>query len=276
MKCLITGASGFIGSHLKQYLIDQGHEVVSIPHEYLYDPLALTAMALVYSPDYIFHLAAYGNMSHQIDEDQILHANIMGTYNLLQATKDCKYKLFVNFSSSSVYGWSDQPMSEKQTLRPNTLYAATKASAEYLCRYFRKKYKRIIVNARLFSVYGPGEADYRFIPTLIKNAKENKITQVMRGNHDWIYIDDVCRAVGKIIDNAESLPHRTFNIGTGIMTSNEEIARLITENYEPIQQGKKSDSIVWVANTRRLEDLNWKPEVTIREGIKKTIAYYEK
>ncbi len=269
-KAVITGASGFIGSHLVERLKRDGFEVIKIPHQNLKSVSYLTGYMKSIKPDYIFHLSAYGNMSNQTDEDEILQANYINTYYLLQATKDIPYKLFVNFSTSSVYGKTYRRMKEWHRLKPDTMYAATKAGAEYLCRYFRKKYKKVIVTVRPFSVYGPGEASFRFIPTLINCSLAGKKPTIIKGNHDWIYIDDFINGVMKLVENAGNLPHRTYNIGTGHMTSNTEVAAHISTDYHFVPDVKIQDSSVWIADIGRMAELNWKPSVKIQEGIQKT------
>lgn len=273
MIAVVTGASGFIGTHLVVRLKSDGIEVVKIPHNTLKDREYLSECLHKINPQYIFHLSAYGNMSNQKDEDETINANYLNTYNLLQATKDIPYTLFLNVSTSSVYGKSYTTMRETQRLRPDTLYAATKAGAEYLCRYFRKKYKKVIVTVRPFSVYGPGEASFRFIPTLLKNKKEGLKTNIIRGVHDWIYIDDLINGIMKIVENVGYLPHRTYNIGTGVMTSNTNVADMIVDNYIATDDTKIQDSDVWVADCERLKDLNWAPAVSIQKGIFLTSNY---
>jgi len=266
-RALVTGSSGFIGSHLVARLKKEGFEVIKIPHNNLKSIHYLRGYMEAINPQYIFHFAAYGNMSHQKDENEMVQANYINTYNLLQATKRLPYVLFVNCSTSSVYGRTYRKMKEIHRLKPDTLYAATKAGAEYLCRYFRKNYHKVIVNIRPFSVYGPGEADFRFIPTLIKNDDKNIASEVINGNHDWIYIDDFINGVMKIVENSGFLPHRTFNIGTGRMTSNEQVAKMITKDYNLSPEVKIQDSEMWVADTERIASLNWQPTTELAEGI---------
>jgi len=272
-KAVVTGSSGFIGSHLVRRLKSEGFDVVRIPHENLKSKEYLLGYMGSINPQYIFHLASYGNMSNQSDEDEMVQANYINTYNLIQATLNLPYVLFVNFSTSSVYGKTYRRMREYHRLKPDTLYAATKAGAEYLCRHFRKKYKKVIVNVRPFSVYGPGEADFRFIPTLIRNDMQANVSTVIQGNHDWIYIDDFINGVMKLVENAGSLPHRTFNIGSGEMKSNFDIANLISDSFTISNERKIQDSDVWVSDNRRLRELNWRPMTTLEEGIFKTYEH---
>lgn len=275
MKCLVTGSSGFIGRALVERLkID--HEIYTIHHEKLHSQSYLKGFVEEVNPDFIFHLAAYGNMGNQQDDDEILKANILGTYNLLKYTKDIKYKAFFNFSSSSVYGKRVKKMQEDDELRPDTMYAATKASVEYLCRAFRKKYHKKIITIRPFSVYGPGEAIDRFIPTLVRNTLHRRASSVIRGSHDWIYIDDFVNGVMKLVESHDELTHRTYNIGTGVMNTNDRVAALVGGKYELKDYMKIQDSQIWVADNNRMLDLNWEPKVSLDLGVELTREYYAK
>lgn len=278
-KAIVTGSSGFIGQHLVTRLKEEGFTVYRITHNLLDSYTKLKELVEKIKPDYIYHLASYGNMGNQDNDDEVIMANIIRTWTLLKATQEIDYKLFVNFSTSSVYGYYDAPMGEWLKVRPNTMYAATKAGAEYICRAFRKKHRKTIVSVRPFSVYGPGEADYRFIPTIIRNAMAKKSSNVILGNHDWIYIDDFIDGVMTITNNYLDLTKRLYNIGTGDMYSNqqviEEISKYMDVKYELEPKYKKQDSKVWYASTKRMDMLNYRVKTTFEEGIRKTVEHYK-
>jgi len=276
---LVTGANGFIGSHLCRRLDSSGFEVVKIGHELLSSPDYLKGYCEQVSPDFIFHCAAYGNMSIHTDETRIIEANITRTWNLLNATKNVNYDLMINVSTSSVYGRSFQPMKETQKLHPDTLYAATKAAGEHLCRAFRKNNKKMIVTVRPFSVYGPGEASYRFIPTVIAKAKSHESVQLMEGTHDWIYIDDLIDGMMTLVKRKDDLKHRTYNLGTGVSYSNEMVIEKLSAHlkipYVKTGKRKPQDSLLWQADIGRMEALGWTPAHTLDQGLEKVYVYYK-
>ena len=119
MRCLISGASGFIGTALTHKLKSMGYQVRAITREELYSK-AMISIADTYQPDYIFHLAAYGNKYDQTDDWEIIGANIMTTLNLLYTTKGIPYKAFINTGSSSEYGTKVHPMKETDSLDTDT------------------------------------------------------------------------------------------------------------------------------------------------------------
>lgn len=253
MKYMISGASGFIGQALHMHLVEQGHTVLCIPRDILYVRTLLKSIFERHRPDYIVHLAAYGNHAYQQDVTQIMNANITGTFNMLEASKDVDYKKFYNISSSSV------------TLPCETFYSASKAAAERIANVYWDQYGKPVVNVRPYSVYGPGEADFRFIPKVIKHLFTGEEMLVAEhATHDWIYIDDFITAL---------LAGET-EIGTGIKTSN----RVIVATLEIVSSGKLNYSF---GDMRIYDNPNWvakKPVIhrSLFDGLKLTYEYYAK
>lgn len=268
---LITGSNGFIGKHLSDRLLSDGFKVAQFPRASLFDYDSVVKVIEEVKPDYIFHLAAYGNFSTQKDEDQMLISNILATFFLLKASK-CK---FIYFSSSSVYGEKKKTMSENHSLDTDTFYGCTKASAEFLCRAFAKKYDRDIAIIRPFSVYGEGEDDSRFIPTVInKILNDEELYLDSNAVHDWIYIQDFINGVMLVKDKKG-----TFNIGTGHQYSNFEIYNFIADLMNKGTEVKKIDNMresspkVWRANINKINKLGFRT-ITIQEGLGRTLSYY--
>lgn len=217
MNVVVTGANGFIGQHLVKRLTKDGHKITTIDHTFLVDyPDKLDEIIKEANPDWIFHLAAFGNMAHQKDEFEIIEANIAGTFNLLQATRNIDYKAFVNVSSSSVL------------LPHQTIYSATKMGAEYLCKAYMDEYNKPIVTVRPASVFGIGEAGFRFIPTVFRSCLENEpMILAPDATHDWILVDDLVESMVwiAITDNEK----QTYNIASGIKTTNRAVVSLIEQ-----------------------------------------------
>ena len=281
-KCVISGKSGFIGSHLASYLEKKGLEVIGIPREYLYDIKKLQEFILKHNPDYIFHTAAYGNMSGQKDPGEIVTANIACTWNLLQASRDIPYRAFVNFGSSSEYGKKDKPMTEDMLPEVETFYGASKVATTYLCKAYAKQFTKPVVTVRPFSVYGPGEASFRFIPTLIRYLQTGEIMDFAEGVHDWIYIDDLIEGVFTVSQHARELFGQVVNIGTGIETSNSKIEDLLTRiskkslNINYFSNMRPNDSPVWVDGSKMLRLYGWKPKVGLEKGLRRCYEFYTK
>ena len=191
---LITGINGFMGKNLVQHLKNKNVVSVGVPRELLGDTVALQKYIQEVNPNYIYHLAAYGNHHTQKEFDQIILANLIGTYSLLRASLETDYEAFINVSTSSVYGKRHSVMREKDALLADNFYSCTKVGAEYLAKAFAKELNKNIVTVRPFSIYGPHEREDRLIPTIIRQLVNNKPVDLIEPpRHDWTYVQDFIR-----------------------------------------------------------------------------------
>lgn len=281
---LISGTHGFIGSHLTKHFRDKGDPVSPIPQEDLYAPQKLYDLVDTVRPTHIIHCASYGNMAYQNNETMTLQANIITTHNLLSVVKDFPHKVFVYLSSSSAYGVKKKPMNELDSLDGDTYYAAAKIAAEALIRASMKQHYTQCVIVRPFSVYGPGEADFRFIPTAIRSIKNEQPMKVSSGMHDWIYISDFVNGIVKVLDNASYLLGKAVNIGTGKQYDNIEVVQELCwlankkvdkMPIEFVNSLRSFDSDCWVADNKLLKALGWKQKYALSEGLKRCFEYYK-
>ncbi len=277
-KCLLTGSSGFIGLALSSQLKKQGYIVKTIHHNYLHQQKKLKQIISAFSPNYIFHLAAYGNKYSQNDDLEIIRANIMAIVNLLYASQDLDYEAFINTGSSSEYGTKNKPMSELDSLDTDTFYGATKASATLLCRAYAKKYSKPVVTTRPFSVYGPHDDINKFIQVAIRSFQDNSILKLASGVHDWIYVDDYINGILKVAKNAQTLKGRAVNIGTGIQSTNHEVIKTLEKIFRKkikiieINKVRIYDTnISWKADNSLLKSLGWLPKYSLKRGLMKTM-----
>lgn len=278
-RILLTGGNGFLGSALIARLLphdlrkDDNLRLVS--REDYYKPQFKESLES-FNPQIIIHMGAFGNHSTQTDELEIFEANIVKTFLLLHATKDIPYEAFLNVGSSSEYGRKTLPMNEEDKLEPLTMYGATKASGTMLARAFAKKYDKPIVTVRPFSIYGPGEADHRFIPTVIRSLTQGEeLLLDPAPYHDWTYIDDFIDGVLAVIDHVDTLAGNAVNIGTGRQYRNQEVVsmlELITGLHTKIVKTpiKRVDSSNWVADNRTLRLCGWKPKTKLMDGLRQT------
>jgi nucleoside-diphosphate-sugar epimerase len=230
-------------------------------------------------PDYIFHLAAYGNMSNQKDVSMTVFANIVGAFNMLHESLSVPYKAFINFGSSSEYGKKVKAMNEDDHINPLSFYGASKGGATLLANAFRSQFKKPITTVRPFSVYGDGEAIFRFIPTAIKNIKQGTPFQLEpEAVHDWIYIDDFISALFLIMNNTN---FDIVNVGTGRMHKNKEVVEMLEKilnksaKYNKVEGLRVNDSEVWMADNTRLKALGFIVEHMLFSGLIKTVKSYE-
>ena len=261
MKIIVIG-TGFIGNHLIKKLQDLKHEVTIFHHD---DKIEIK------EADYIFFLQSYGNHYHQKDEYQTIKANIIDYLKLLRLTSDIQYRGLIYFSTSSVI------------LPVQTAYSDAKFIGEIIGRRFYKKYNKPVVSIRPSSIYGQGEADFRFIPTIINHLKSGKPMPLTAGNHDWLYIEDFIDGVIKVMENSQTLAGKSVPIGTGIKTSNYDVLKILMEisgktikTHHSPKVKREYDTKNWVADITLMKSLGWKPKYTLREGLKKTYDHFSK
>ncbi|KKQ34471.1 MAG: Nucleoside-diphosphate-sugar epimerase [Microgenomates group bacterium GW2011_GWA2_37_6] len=302
---VITGGGGFIGANLVRKLLESDYSV-HILWKKNSDPWRLTDIKnhIVFhqtdivnqtnlkstltkiNPSVIFHLATYSSYRNQEDVNQIFDVSIKGTLNLLLATKDVPYKIFVNTGSSSEYGIKQKPMKEKNLLEPISFYAAAKSGQTLLCQTFSYQYKKPIVTIRPFSVYGPYEQKDRFVSTITRSLINKKTIKLTGGKRrrDFIYIDDLVNLYIQVVKKADKLSGKILNAGTGHELTNDDVVKIlfkITDQKTKIEKGKFPkrmwDSPHWVANietTKRL--LSWKPKYSIEKGLKANYDWFLK
>jgi len=278
MNYLVSGASGFIGQWMTSRIQEQGDTVTALPHDMLHHN-KLKAFIYARKPDVIIHLAAYGNMRGQVDEQEIYNANVHGTWNLLTAIKDLEYKAFINISTSSVYGEKYTPMNESDSLNTRTFYGASKVAGEYLCRAFAHTYDKPIISVRPFSVYGEGEADFRFIPTVCRSILTGeKMKLYIAPPHDWIHVDDFVRLTLALVEHVGVLRGESVNIGTGTQTENWDVIKMLEEisgKKANLTEAIEGDNHEWVAGKGVLKDWKLEPRIELYEGLKRCWRYYK-
>ncbi len=300
-RCLITGAAGFVGACLARRLVAERAEVHGIVRDRsnlwrledirhqlhlhtldLADANGLTALVEEIEPDVIYHLAAHGGYPEQTDVDAMLHANVLGTWNLLRACERIDYQLFVNAGSSSEYGFKSAPMREDDLLEPNSYYAVTKATQTHLCRYVARSQQRPLVTLRLFSVYGPYEEPTRLIPTVIRNCFAGRALSLVAPDtgRDFVFIDDVVDAL-MLTDQLAQHAGEVFNIASGQQRTVREVVEQLVAltganvklNWDAMTQ-RIWDSPHWIAEVSKARDLlGWRAATSLENGLTRTVEW---
>ncbi|OGH24762.1 MAG: hypothetical protein A3B47_00420 [Candidatus Levybacteria bacterium RIFCSPLOWO2_01_FULL_39_24] len=303
---LITGGAGFIGTNIINKLLNLGYKNINLIIKdstdlgqlknvltkinlYKVDLLDKTNLQKVIrkiNPSIIIHLATYSAYRDQEAVSQMIEANIAGTLNLLIASKNINYDIFINTGSSSEYGIKNNPMREMDLLEPISFYAATKASASLLCQVFAREYQKPIVTLRPFSVYGPYEENKRFIPTIIKAVIENKTIKLTAGTQrrDFIYIEDIVDIYIKAMSKGKKMSGKILNMGTGKEYTNDEVVKTlfkVTGKKVKVEKGafpkRLWDTPHWVADiSKTKKTLNWRPKFSLEDGLRKTYLWYRK
>lgn len=306
MKAIVTGGLGFIGSHVAEELLEQGHEVVVVDDLSLGKKTNLKAhknlkvyemdinepgvRKVVSGADVVFHLAALPRVQYSIDYPIKTHkANVNGTLNLLNACRKEKVKRFVFSSSCSVYGDQEElPTGEEAETNPMSPYALHKLISEQYCELFNFLYDMETISLRYFNVFGPRqnpEGGYAsLIPkfaTLILKGERPTIWGDGKQTRDFVYVKDVVRAnlLAAETDNKDAFG-QVFNVGFGkdfsVNEVTEELLKVSGKEIKP----KHGDPVVEPRHTRAdtskiKKYLGWEPEVDFKEGLKETYKYFE-
>jgi UDP-glucuronate 4-epimerase len=236
-KILITGAAGFIGYHLSQWLLKEGHKIYGIDNlnDY-YDPAlkrsrlvqlqvpnfkfqrldlqnfeGLTKVFTEFQPDIVINLAAQAGVRYSLENPRsYIESNLDGFFNILEASRQHGVQNFIYASSSSVYGNNEKsPFAETDNVdHPVSLYAATKKSNELIAHTYSHLYKMTTVGLRFFTVYGPwGRPDmaYYFFTKAILEGKKIQLFNHGLNLRDYTYIDDIVESIKRMLDRIDSL-----------------------------------------------------------------------
>ena len=304
MKVLVTGCAGFIGSHLVDKLLEQGHEVIGIDCFTDYYPRAIKeeniAVALEHkdfefieedileidqfpSVHRVFHLSAQAGVRASWGSSFEIYTvnNIEATQKLLEFYKSRKIKKFVYASSSSVYGDAELPMNEDSLLKPVSPYGVTKLAGENLCYLYWKNYNLPTVSLRYFTVYGPRQrpemAIHKFVRAIL-DSEEIVVYGDGMQTRDFTYVDDAVEATMLAAESKNM--GEVFNVGGGTRISiNELIKRLeeiigIKAKVQYIEK-QKGDVINTLSDINKIKNWGWTPKISIEEGMEREIAWYK-
>ncbi|MCL4397622.1 SDR family oxidoreductase [Patescibacteria group bacterium] len=299
MNCLVTGGAGFIGSHLVDRLLSDGHEVTVIdnfstgrPENLAGKKVEIIKRSICDNLDQIFenekfevvfHLAAIPRVQLSINDPVNTHeTNINGTFNLLLTCRKFNVKRFVFSSSSSVYGDQDRlPLVETMTPNPSSPYALHKLVGEHYCRLFRELYGLETISLRYFNVYGPRQnpdGGYaNLIPKFFRMLKDGNspvINGTGKQTRDFTYVGDVVEAnlLAANTTNPDCFG-QTFNVGAGKNYSVNEVAEIIiklTGSKSKVSYGPKvvepQNTLADISKSTKL--LGWSPKTNFTEGMK--------
>ncbi len=294
MKTVVTGGAGFIGSHLVELLIEQGHEVLVIDSlvsgrkenlarvsdapgfRFVQEDICnQEAMSRLFEGvDWVFHLAGLADIVPSIEQpDAYYQTNVSGTFSVLEAARSRGAKRFVYAASSSCYGIPDvYPTPEDAEIRPQYPYALTKRMGEELVLHWAQVYGVPSLSLRLFNVFGPrsrttGAYGAVFGVFLAQKLKGKPFTVVGDGTQtrDFTYVTDVARA---FLSAAESDVFGTcLNVGSGGHYSVNRLVELLggEVEYIPKRPGEPDCTFADTSKIRLL--LDWKAEVSFEEGV---------
>lgn len=302
---LVTGASGFIGSHLSRLLVDQGAEVHAVTssvssiwpdrlrhlrgrvrlHEAnLTDRTAMDRLARDVRPSIVFHLGAYTHVGKSWARiDECVQTNVQGTVNLLQALDAVGYDRFVNVGTSEIYGAIDVPFHEDDHPRPASPYAVSKHAAEQFCRIGHASYGWPIVRVRPFNAYGPAQSPDRIVPEVVVRGLLGQPLPMTSGEQtrEFNHVEDLAEGL-LAAGTADGVEGRLINLGGGEEVAIRDLAtRILTLAGSDVvpDLGALPERPVEIrrmradaSRARRL--LGWQPRHDLDTGLARTIDWY--
>lgn len=308
MKVLVTGAAGFIGSHLSESLSEMGHKVIGIDNfNPFYSPelkrlnaeeitkkgvqifeadLVIDDISDIISDvEFVFHLAAQPGISATTTYEQYIRNNLTATYHLLEAVKDLSdLKCFVNVATSSVYGRFAND-AEDVAPKPTSYYGVTKLAAEQLVLAYHREQGLPSCSLRIFSVIGPRERPEKLYTKLIRCILMNEPFPLFEGslNHSRSYtaISDIISGFKLVINQYEKVLGEIFNIGSdkeittkeGIQIVEKIMGKKVRFDMKPKRPGDQLHTKANIKKARRI--LGYEPRTSIEEILRTQIAWYK-
>jgi UDP-glucuronate 4-epimerase len=309
MNILVTGAAGFIGSHLAERLADRGHSVRGLDCFTDYYSVALKELnarqiqekgveflrldlaeddltPAVRDVDAVYHAAAQPGISATTPFETYLRNNVTATYRLLEAVRAVpSFRGLINISTSSVYG-ADASGDETTEPKPTSYYGVTKLAAEQLALAYTRDRGLPTCSLRLFSVYGPRERPDKLYSKLIRCILEDEPFPLYEGSEhhlrSYTYISDALDGLVAALRNLDACVGEIFNIGTDVTHTTEEaietVQRVIGKkaNIEtaPPRPGDQLKTHADIEKARRV--LEYNPTTTLREGVEEMVEWYRR
>ena len=307
---MVTGSSGFIGSHLTEYLVEKGYDVVAFDrynsnnhYGWLEQSKYKKKIKFILGDirdfdsvnkamqgcDGVMHLAALIGIPYSyISPTAYIKTNVEGTLNVLESAKNLKLKQVIITSTSEVYGTAmKKKLSEKDELKAQSPYAASKIAADQLSLSYYRSFGLPIKIIRPFNTFGPRQSARAVIPTIITQAITNKKIKIgnLNATRDFLFVEDLCSAYEKIL-KSNKLFGEVVNVGVNSEISIKNLIvkiskilkiKLISVVEKQRIRPKKSEVNRLNCNNDKLKKLtNWKPKYKVDEGLVKMIEWIKK
>jgi len=311
MNVLLTGGSGFMGSHFVRFLLsryddfgvlnldkltyaaDNGRlkdverqfkDRYSFVKGDIADGNLVRRIFEKFKPDVVVDFAAETHVDRSIIEPgSFVKTDVLGTYTLLEACRSFGISRYLKVSTDEVFGSTQKgKFTEDSPFAPNSPYSAAKAGGDLLCRAYAVTYKLPLIVTHFCNFFGAWQYPEKFIPLFITNLLENKKVPLYghgRNQREWIYTDDVSTALDLLLQ--KGAPGEVYNIGTGQLKENWEVATQI------LQYLKKDSAFIVNVDDRpghdlrysvdwsKIKKLGFEPQYTFERGLKETIEWYK-
>jgi NAD dependent epimerase/dehydratase len=313
LRVLVTGADGFIGSHLTEQLVGAGAELTALScynsfdsHGWLDDlPDATRARlqlvrgdirdpgfvrGIVHGQDVVFHLAALIAIPYSyVAAHSYVETNVVGTLNVLEAARDAGVRRIVHTSTSEVYGSAiTMPIDETHPLQGQSPYSASKIGADMMAEAFARSFNVPVAILRPFNTFGPRQSERAVIPTVLRQMLDPACDVLEIGDlstvRDFTFVEDTAAAFMAIGAAPAVTFGRPYNAGSGKAVTVGELIELAAELIgcnKPIRQapgrmrpGNSEVRALLAESSRIATDAGWRPATSLREGLTRTIAWW--
>lgn len=300
---LVTGGCGFVGSHLVEELLAQGHHVTvldsltyagslrNIAHlssprlEFVYHDFSHPLPKLRHF-DYVIHNGAESHVLRSLtDPGLFVQSNVIGTLNLLEWARFEMPDKFVYVSTDEVFGPAgDEPYHEGDRLKPTNPYSATKAGGEFLVRSYFRSFGVPALITRTINMFGERQHPEKFVPLAIKKILAGEVVDIhahegVVGSRQWVYAGGQAKALAWLAENGE--PGKAYHVSEGVWKSNLEVAQLIAQildlplNYQLKEYAWSGHDFSYSISTRGTpEHVNWKMNDSFEKLFEKTVRWY--
>lgn len=309
MRILVTGAAGFIASHLCERLVSLGHEVIGLDNFNDYYSVSLKEMnakdlesigvqfyridlnddlaSLFEKPyDYIYHLAAQPGISAETTLEEYVENNIFATQNLLDAVLlyNKELKSFINIATSSVYG-IEATVNETVPPAPVSFYGSTKLAAEQLVLGLQRLNKLHACSIRLYSVYGPRERPEKLYTKLIESLFNGIPFPLFEGSlkheRSFTYVGDIVEGLVAIIGRENVVDGEIINLGTDEVNTTHEGINVVENimnkklivDQKPARKGDQQRTAAVIDKAKKL--LSYSPKVSLKQGLEAQVKWYK-
>lgn len=307
-KCLVTGADGFIGSHLVETLLEQGHEVTALAQynsfgswgwlEEIKDSDNLKVIAgdirdpffcrkIIKDVQVVYHLAALIGIPYSyIAPETYVATNIYGTLNICQASLDLGVEKLIHTSTSEVYGSAKYvPIDENHPMQPQSPYSASKIGADAMAMSFYNSFELPVVTARPFNTFGPRQSARAIIPTIISQIK-SEVPVIKLGDikptRDFNFVKDTCEGF-ILLGEEDNVIGKSINIGSNteysILETFELIKKIMKSNVEYKTDQSRirpsgSEVTRLVCDNSVIKSYGYKPKFSFEQGLIETINWF--
>lgn len=313
LKVLVTGADGFIGSHLTERLVSGGAEVTALCcynsfdthgwlddlHDSVRDGIRLVRgdirdaafmRGIVRGQDVVFHLAALIAIPYSyVAAQSYVETNVMGTLNVLEAVLDSSVRRVVHTSTSEVYGTAiTTPIAESHALQGQSPYSASKIGADMMAEAFARSFKLPVAILRPFNTFGPRQSERAVIPTVLRQMLDPECTMIEIGDvstvRDFTFVDDTASAFLAIGAAPAVAYGQPYNAGSGKAVSVGELIELAAEltgcdkrtRHTPSRMRPDNSEVraLLADSSRFTADTGWRARTSLREGLTCTVAWW--